>query len=422
MSPSPRLGLTSAVVHAASSILGSGILFLPGATVAAAGTNAAWSWLAATLLCLLLVPLFTLLIKRADSSRGMNGLLELGLGLRASRGIGPLVLGTVCFGMPASALIAGEFAARLGPTCAWLKPALALSVIVVPIMANLAGARINSRIQLFATLSVIAVAALVLAWSWGFQASPISQTAPSGNGVSGVMAGTLLAFWAFAGFENLAFMSAEFENPRRDIPRAMLVAILVCGTLYILLASNYAALVPQSEVDSKLGLMQLAERSSGANFLAPATAALAALSIFVNFNSWFWGVSRLAATAGSDQILPSSFVRTNRAGTPWLALLWIGVFQVGVVCVMLRHTAAFDWAIRQVSLNFVFIYVLVLASAVRVLWIERVWLWTACALVALAFLAVMLSQGWLVLYPLALYFGFPAIRRNETPAAGATSR
>lgn len=225
-----KLGLSSAVPNAIGSILGSGILFLPGATVAAAGgVNAVWSWILASILCFALVPLFGYLVKHSDSSRGIAGILEVGLGEAPARGIAILVLGTVCFGMPASALIVGEFLGHIFTTVRWLPTVTAVLMIAIPILANLGGKRSNVRIQGLATLALLICTCVVLGASW----SPVSVTAVSLTTVtiSQIFNGTLLSFWAFAGFENLAFMSSDFEKPKRDIPLAMLISVIICGLI-----------------------------------------------------------------------------------------------------------------------------------------------------------------------------------------------
>ena len=49
---------------------------------------------------------------------------------------------------------------------------------------------------------------------------------------SGVLFGTFLVFYAFVGFEDMVTLAEEVENPRRNIPRAILTSLIVASLLY----------------------------------------------------------------------------------------------------------------------------------------------------------------------------------------------
>ena len=66
-------------------------------------------------------------------------------------------------------------------------------------------------------------------------------TAPGYHGMTGVIAGAVGALLAFAGFESAAPLAEETKDPRRNVPRAVLLATLLIGALYIF--TTYAATV-----------------------------------------------------------------------------------------------------------------------------------------------------------------------------------
>jgi amino acid transporter len=61
------------------------------------------------------------------------------------------------------------------------------------------------------------------------------------RGISGVIAGSVYTVLAFGGFEGAAPLAEEARNPRRTIPRAVLLATLGIGVLYVF--TTYAAAV-----------------------------------------------------------------------------------------------------------------------------------------------------------------------------------
>jgi amino acid transporter len=58
-------------------------------------------------------------------------------------------------------------------------------------------------------------------------------TPPGFHGISGVVAGSVYSILAFGGFEGAAPLAEEARNPRRTIPRAILLATLLIGALYV---------------------------------------------------------------------------------------------------------------------------------------------------------------------------------------------
>lgn len=57
------------------------------------------------------------------------------------------------------------------------------------------------------------------------------------SALSGIAFGSLQAFFAFIGFEDLANVVEEAKQPRRDIPRAMILTLLISTALYVLVTA-----------------------------------------------------------------------------------------------------------------------------------------------------------------------------------------
>ncbi|MEI7561185.1 MAG: APC family permease [Actinomycetes bacterium] len=71
--------------------------------------------------------------------------------------------------------------------------------------------------------------------------SPTYANAEGFNGWSGVIAGSVFCLLAFSGFEAAAPLAEETENPKKNIPKAVMIATLVIGALYAM--TTYAAVV-----------------------------------------------------------------------------------------------------------------------------------------------------------------------------------
>lgn len=139
-----------------------------------------------------------------------------------------------------------------------------------------------------------------------------------------------MVFWAtltyaLGGCETASFMSEEIKNPRRTIPRALLLGGLIVTFCYIVGTVSVLLALPQSEVNGLQGLMQAVTRTAdrlGWFAVIPIAAALIGISNLGAAGAYLAAVARLPFVAGMDRLLPSVFGKLHpRWGTPHVALL-----------------------------------------------------------------------------------------------------
>jgi amino acid transporter len=148
--------------------------------------------------------------------------------------IAPLVL--LQLGFTVASTVNAEFAGY--PASLWWPWSLAGAVIIL--VAGFYGIRTSARLGTILGITEIAVF-LVLAVFFVVHAGHANTAAvfttrytPKGyHGVSGVIAGSVYSVLAFGGFEGAAPLAEEARDPRRTIPRAVLLAALGIGLLYV---------------------------------------------------------------------------------------------------------------------------------------------------------------------------------------------
>jgi amino acid transporter len=146
-----------------------------------------------------------------------------------------------------------------------------------------------------------------------------------------VLAFSKLCF-AFAGFELAPLVSEEIIDPRKTIPRAILLSAVSIAFVY--LAGTLALLValPTAETSILTGLNQAVTKSGarvGLAFLGAPTALMMWLAGLGALAAWFAGTGRLLFVAGLDRYLPPAFSRIHpRWNTPALALLAQGALAI----------------------------------------------------------------------------------------------
>ena len=151
-----------------------------------------------------------------------------------------------------------------------------------------------------------------------------------------------IVFWntfifAFIGCEASSIMAEEIKEPRRTIPRGLLLAGLTIAACYILGTICILLVQPASETSNLDGLVQAIERTSahfGVSGLHQTAAALIAVSNIGAAAAYLAVASRLPFVAGIDGYLPRGFGELHpRWRTPYISVLVQGI--IGIMFVFL---------------------------------------------------------------------------------------
>ena len=234
-----RLGLPLLVLYGTGITIGAGIYVLIGAVAGHAGKYAPWSFVLAAIVMALTVASYAELstrfpvsageaayVKAAFQSRIMStltGLLTIAVGVVSSSAV---TLGSAGYiqqflDVPQS-LIVVIVVIVLGAVAAW------------GILESVLLASLFTLIEVGGLLAIIVAAVHVDLPIMAALAQPLPLEA---GALSGIIFASLLAFFAFIGFEGLANVVEEAKVPHRDIPRAMVLTLLITTILYVAVAA-----------------------------------------------------------------------------------------------------------------------------------------------------------------------------------------
>src|SRR5919201_4204292 len=313
-----------AIPLAIGSIAGSGILFLPSAVYVEAGRNSLLVWALSTLVCLPMLLMFEDMVRATPDGGSIQAFIQAGLGDIVGRCVPLLFLSLVVVGLPAGSLVAGRYVARALGAGAGVTMLVGVSVLLVALAANLAGVRTTTRVQQVGSWALVAMAVVLLASAATGRGAGLSVVAPDLGGLGVLLPGVVLAFWAFAGFENLTFLSRELHQPGRDFLPVSATALGLYGLLTVLLTVALAVRVPRGPVDQVVGLLQLARTMQPRPVVVAAVTVIAFATMTLNAAAWVWGVSRLVAAAAGAAIVPDALARTDDRGVPRRTVLLLG--------------------------------------------------------------------------------------------------
>ena len=187
-----------------------------------------------------------------------------------------------------------------------------------------------------------------------------------------------MIFWstlifAFGGCETASFLAGEIKNPRRTIPRALLVAGFTIAFCYILGTFCVLLALPSAKATNLDGLVQAIERTSerlGLHGVTSTAAALIAISNIGAAAAFLAAAARLPFVAGIDGFLPAVFGRVHpRWHTPYASVLAQGLIGIAFVFLGQAGTSvkgAYDVLVSIGVITYLVPYLFVFAALVRV--------------------------------------------------------
>ncbi|HXC95128.1 MAG TPA: APC family permease [Edaphobacter sp.] len=203
------------------------------------------------------------------------------------------------------------------------------------------------RIVRWLGLAVCLTLVLIIAVGFGHFNAHLAFDFPAGafhlNGAffAGLGAGMLISAYDYWGYYNVCFLGAEVRDPQRTIPRAVLGAIVLVGTLYLLMNISVLGVLPWRDmaqnVDSHTRMFTMAvfmERLYG-HTAASVIVVLIALASLASVFALLLGYSRIPFAAARDGNFPGWFgVLHPRLHIPTHSLLTLGA--VTLLCCVFR--------------------------------------------------------------------------------------
>ena len=138
-------------------------------------------------------------------------------------------------GAPAVTLIAASYLAFAFPMNRLEIFIVAGLIIFAAFSINYRGIVVSNKVQLAVLVSIVALLlATVVASFRSVSFSNFSPFLPNGLIPIGVSAA--LIFWSYLGYENVSNVAEEFENPKRDFHRSILLSVVIVSALYVSVA------------------------------------------------------------------------------------------------------------------------------------------------------------------------------------------
>ena len=321
------VGIWGAAFLALNGMIGAAIFGLPGILDSAVGSFAPWLLLIMGFAVMPIVLCYADLAGRFDSSGGPQLYAGAAFGKFIGFEGGWMLYAARAAALAANAHVLPAYAGALWPP---LDGPLTIVVTVGAITAvNIIG--IRRAVDTLGGMTMLKLMPLILIGALGLLLAPIpAPTLPQFSAVESV---ALTALYAFVGFEAATIPAGETRDPRRAIPRALLLTVTGVTLLYVLVQLAYSA---SGIGASEAPLAELAGQSLG-----PAGVILlgvtAIVSVLANQLSAVTSISRITSSLSEQGMLPRWFGQISpRFATPANSIV-----AVGAIGLLLALTGGF---------------------------------------------------------------------------------
>jgi len=200
----------------------------------------------------------------------------------------------------------------------------AIGLLLVLSIVNFIGIRASAWTNVVFT--IIEATGLILIIVIGFTFSnpePVNYT-ESPSGIPGIAIAFVLIFFAFIGFEDMANVAEEVKKPKKTLPKAIILSVVISGVIYILVSLAVVRVVNWEELaNSSAPIALVAQRGLGSE----AHILLSAIALFAITNTVLITLvagSRIFYGMAREKVFPSILEKVHfKTKTPWIAIIVI---------------------------------------------------------------------------------------------------
>jgi amino acid transporter len=297
------LNLTSVIAISIGGMLGSGIFVLPGIAAAKTGSSI---WLAYLLAAVCILPAALSKSELATAMPSSGGTY-----LYIERAFGP-IFGTIAgLGLWLSLLLKSAFAlVGFGAYLAVFVNAnngftkyVAIFFLAIILLLNIFGVKKVGKVQI--VIVVISLLTLTLVLIFGLPAVDRNLLDPFySDGSLGLFSTVAFVYISYAGVTKVAAIAGEIKNPSRNLPRAMILSLLIMTMIYVFIAFVLVGNIPMDQLSTDLRPIYSVANSLGGPVIGMITAGVGVITLISMANSGVLAASRFPFAMAMDKLLP----------------------------------------------------------------------------------------------------------------------
>ena len=205
-----------------------------------------------------------------------------------------------------------------------------IAVIWICSLPNIGGARFIGQLSHFASYGILIPILILVAvgWFWFSPERYVGAWNPQNLTLfDGISAGIYMTLWGFLGIETACANSEAFENPEKSVPKAMVLAALGSGTVYVLANNISFGIVDNAVLSHSTAPFGLVFATMFSPEVGKFVMALMALACAGCLTSWQFTISEVFRVSAHEGYFPKIFGRVTRLNVPVWGILIILALQ-----------------------------------------------------------------------------------------------
>ena len=297
------LPLISVIAISIGGMLGSGIFVLPGLAAAKTGSSVWLAYLLAAV-CILTAALSKSELATAMPSSG-------GTYVYIERAFGP-ILGTIAgIGLWLSLLLKSAFAlvgfgaylSILVNIDTNLTRYVAVFFLLIILLLNILGVKKVGNVQI--AIVSISLVSLILILTFGLPKVSSNLLNPfliEGN--IGLISTVAFVYISYAGVTKVAAIAGEIKNPSKNLPRAMILSLLIMTSIYVFVTFVLVGNIPLEELKTDIKPIYTIANILGGTYVGYGAAVIGIITLISMANSGVLASSRFPFAMARDKLLP----------------------------------------------------------------------------------------------------------------------
>ncbi|TCP64288.1 APC family permease [Baia soyae] len=391
--------LPQAIALYIASVLGSGILLLPGLAAEIAGPSSLLAWGIMIMLSFPMALVMGWLSVLHPHSGGVAHYVAKVFGEKLGTLTGWFFLMSVIIGAPVTALTgAGFLSSALGLRGAG-QIEIAIVMLILALVVNYFGMSVSGQIQVVITCGIILILCFTIFSSF-VHIEPTNFKPGVPFSLWDVGKSAAIIFWCFTGWEAVTNLSEEFVDPKRDTMKAVTIAVGIIGVLYFLTAFSTVGTGSYLQ-GAQEALVHVIKQSFG-NYGSVITGGLGFSICMASIIAYLGSSTRLAYALARDGKAPS-FMKlfSKRYSSPVGGLYFLAG---GCAITMALYATGFiplSTLIELPNATYILTYLLGCAAAIRIFRdykTARLFSWISFLLT----LSILPFVGWALFYPVVI--------------------
>lgn len=239
---------------------------------------------------------------------------------------------------------------------------LTLSIIAVLFLtvANYFGIKKVGKLNLIiVSITLLSLIYLVFSGIPDVKTDNFKPFAPFG--IAGIAEASALLFFAYTGYARIATLAEEVKDPKKTIPKAVIITIITAIILYIAVSIVAIGVIGTDKMAASTSPLQIvanALSSPAIDTIITIGASTAMLGVLL---SQILGISRMMLAMGRRNDIPPFFQKIhNKYRVPHL-----GVITTGIIILVVTLTRSFEFIVRAASFTILLYYSITNIAALK---------------------------------------------------------